>query len=96
MQMDPQVLLDIFWDDPLPKTEWTCEADAIGFSKSCKHKTLAIRIIWQEREGKHRLIEIDSPKLNTQLSLNELEEDVELKPTTFQLKAPDSFRMINL
>ncbi len=96
MQIDPQVLLDIFWDNPFSKAEWNCEVDAVGLSKSCKHKTLAIRVIWQEREGHHRLIEIDSPKVNAQLSLNDLEEDVEIKPTTFQLKAPESFRMITL
>ncbi len=96
MPIDPQVLLDIFWDNSFPKSEWNCDVNPLGQAKICQHKSVGIRVIWQEREGHHRLIEIDSPQVNAQLSINELEEDIELKASTFQLKAPDSFRKINL
>lgn len=97
MQLDPQALLDIFWNDPLPVREWSCVTDAVGgLVQSCKHKSLGITVVWQEREGRHRLIEVDSPKANVQLSIKELEEDVELKPSTFVLKAPESFQLISM
>ena len=96
MPIDPQALLDIFWENPLSNREWVCELDQVGLSKICKHKSFAIKISWQERDGRHRLIEIDSPKANVQLSLTESEDSYEVKPSTFQLKAPEGFRIITL
>ncbi len=95
LQMDPMALLDIFWDENLPSQEWTCEQENL-LPKICKHKSLEIQVTWQERKDHHRLIEIDSPKINAQLSLTQLEEDVNLTPTTFKLKAPESFKVIHL
>ena len=95
MELDPVVLLNIFWDEnPLSK-EWNCELEN-SLPKFCKHKVMAVQITWQERKGHHRLIEIDSPKVNAQLSLDQLEEDVHLTATTFHLKAPENFKLIRL
>ncbi len=96
MQIDPLALFNIFWEEHLANREWSCEFDHVGLSKICKHKALMVQVIWQERSGRHRLIEIDSPKVNTQLSLTEGDEKVELKSTSFQLKAPEGFRNIKL
>lgn len=96
MQIDPQALLDVFWEQPLSPREWNCERDRSELTKLCKHKTLAVQIIWQERSPRHRLIEIDSQKVNTQLSLNEVEEAPEIKASTFQLRAPEGFKNITL
>ncbi len=96
LPIDPVALLNIFWDEPLSNREWSCELDTGGLSKVCHHKTYAVRVTWTERDGRHRLIEIESAKINAQMSLNESEESPELKPNTFQLKAPEGFRMITL
>ncbi len=96
LQIEPVALFNIFWDEPLSAAEWNCELDQLKRMKLCRHRTLAIQIVWQERDGRHRLIEIDSAKINTQLSINEIEEDTEIKASTFQLKLPEGFKLIRI
>jgi outer membrane lipoprotein-sorting protein len=95
LQIDPTALLNIFWDENLSSNEWTCIQENL-LPKSCKHKNLEIMITWHERAKLHRLVEIDSPKVNAQLSLTQLEEDVNLNANTFQLKAPANFQKMDL
>ncbi len=95
LPIDPVVLFNIFWDENLSPKEWTCVQENL-LPKNCKHKTLDILVTWQERSNHHRLIELDSPKVNAQLSLTQLEEDVSLNAGTFLLKAPPKFQKIDL
>ena len=95
LQIDPVALLDIFWDENLPQAEWVCEQQN-HLPKVCKHKNLAIQVTWQDRQNHHRLIEIDSPKVNAQLSLTQIEEEVNWTPATFHLKAPENFTVVQL
>lgn len=89
MAIEPQVLIDIFFDNNLAQRRgWSCDN---AQEQRCAHAQSQASVTWSKREGNPRQFEIDSPRADGHFSIKELSTKVEFDQQTFKLNPPASY-----
>jgi len=85
----PADFMNLLFDRPLDPRVWVCS------NERCRHDRQDLQIVWKEREGARRLIEISSSKMAVTLRLTESSSKVEPRPEIFELTPPNGFQVLN-
>lgn len=92
--LDPKLLYNIFFDQPITDKSWSCTEDEKGMPKECKQLRGSMKITWVTRQGSQRVLEIEHPKAFLQINIHTYDGPVEPNDPKFDLKIPDSFQLI--
>ncbi len=92
--LDPKLLYNVFFDKPIADKNWSCTEDEKGMPKECKQLRGGMKITWTSREGVKRILEIDHPKAFLQINIHSFDGSVKADDPKFDLKIPDSFKLI--
>jgi hypothetical protein len=90
--MNPKLLYNIFFDQPIVEKNWSCTKDKNDLLKECKTKDL--KITWVSREGAARVLEIEHAKAFLQINIHKYGGEVSPTDAKFNLKIPDSFKLL--
>jgi hypothetical protein len=94
--LDPALLYNVFFDQPISNKNWTCTQDTKGLIAECKELRGGLKITWVSRDRDNRTIEISHPSATMQINIYEFDKDPDLSDAKLQLKVPDSFKMIQI
>jgi hypothetical protein len=94
--IDPILLYNVFFDQPVQNKNWTCTDDAKGLLAECKELRGSLKIKWVSRDREKRTIEITHATATMQINIYDYEKDADLSDAKFDLKVPDSFKVIKI
>lgn len=94
--IDPTLLYHVFFDQPVAQKNWSCTNDDKGLLKECRELRGSLRIEWKSRDREKRTIEIAHPSATMQINIYQFERDADLADDKFDLKVPNSFKVIRI
>jgi hypothetical protein len=92
--LDPRIIDNIFFDEPITEKEWTCTRDRHNYLAECRRLTSDLVITWSERKGRRKLVNIENGTTLVQINVTSFQPKVEQNPNPFILNPPKSFKMI--
>ncbi len=87
--IDPRLIYHILFDEPIPEKSWSCTADINGNVTDCRGAD-DMKIVWSEREGKHRNVLIQHPHYEIQLQFHNFEKPESIDPKIFEIEKPNA------
>lgn len=94
--LDPALLYNVFFDQPVAQKNWTCVNDEKGKLAECKEVRGSLKINWVSRDREKRTVEISHPSAKLQISIYEFHSNPDLTDEKLNLKIPDSFKVIRI
>jgi len=92
-EIDPRVLLSVLFDRvPDFSQGWECIYGEKGYLESCKNEKESISINWKHRELARKVVEIETEKVNLQVSLKGYEPIDNTEASTFEIALPTGFK----
>lgn len=93
--VDPNVLFTLFFDSS-PANQWICEKDAEGQFSLCKSQDQQLTLLWKNRDGHKKTIEIAHKDAEIQMNINTFEIPSSIDPSAFMIKKPKGFKAYRL
>lgn len=94
--IDPALLYNVFFDQPVTQKNWTCTNDEKGKLAECKEVRGSLKINWVSRDREKRTIEISHASAKMQINIYEFNKNPDLSDEKLNLKVPDSFKVIRI
>jgi hypothetical protein len=96
ISLDPNIIINLLFDRPLPRAQWDCKVDVNQLPETCVSREGDLKITWSERHPDKRLVQIEAPKADVTMSLNENQSKVRISDAVFELPMPAGFKSVRL
>lgn len=93
MELDPDWLVQVLFDQKLEGSEWKCEKDKNGYYKSCV--TEQMKVQWLKRMRQMRVVAFETETAKIQLQLKGFKSSAK-QAEFYELKKPAGFKQISL
>lgn len=86
--LDPRLLFNVLFDQPIENKNWSCTKDEKGFLANCESPSEGLKVTWKDRKGRKKAIFIEHEKAELQMNISSFTPKAD---DVFSLKAPKSF-----
>lgn len=94
---DPRWLQNILFDEPIAAKNWTCKTDEKGLLTECLDKNTDMKIVWRNRQGEGRNIDIIHAKGEIQMSFRSFNRKIDgPADKLFALQPPPGFQEVKI
>jgi hypothetical protein len=87
--LDPRWLLSVLFDEAITADNWTCENDKDRLVAKCHEEGTELSIVWSNRKGAGRTIQITHPKAEMQINFRSF--SAKLENVGFDIKLPEGY-----
>lgn len=94
--LDPRWLQNILFDVAPNAAGWNCQNDAQGFVADCKLPASNLSIVWSNRKGPNKTVDVSHPRAEIQLNVRSFTAKVEKMDHLFDLQAPEGYQKLRL
>lgn len=94
--LDPRLLQSVLFDEAPTGNGWACKNDGKGFVSECRNTSNNLNIVWSNRKGAGKTIDITHPRAEIQVSVRSFTPKVEKVDHLFDLQAPEGFQKTRL
>lgn len=94
LNLDPKLLLHVLFDIPINGSGWKCLRDAKGYLASCERSSDQFRIIWSDRKGREKTVNVTHREFELQMKFHSFKSKSDFKDGFFDIKQPEGFRKI--
>lgn len=91
INLDPKVLYNIIFDEPMANKDWVCQMDKKDLVSLCRHLRTRVEVTW-DRSGERKRVNITHPDAEIQMRFSSYKTAV--KDGVFELSRPESFRRL--
>ena len=88
--VDPRLLLNLLFDEPVRSKNWTCTLGADAKVSQCQRLEDGLVIAWSERDGNRKRMSVKTQTHELQIVAKSFESKM-LGSETFRLEVPDSY-----
>lgn len=94
--LNPTLLLNVFFDTPVSGPGWTCANGDDGLVQVCERTPDHLKVEWRERKGELKRIVISNDNYELQILVKDFSPKVEKPEKTYTLTKPESYRSYKL
>lgn len=93
--LSPEIFRAITFDLPVTEKGWTCGRDVTGSVTECVSEADQIKINWKRIDGRKQVL-VQGPGFNLDWFFQAPRMETQFKPGSFNLEAPNGFKVIQL
>lgn len=94
--LNPSILLNIFFDTPITGPGWACQNGNDGLVASCVRSSDNLKVQWTDRNGELKRVTVSNDKYELQILVKDFSPKVEKPDITYTLTKPESYRSYKL
>jgi hypothetical protein len=95
LNIDPRLILNILYDEPVKMAGWKCRNDNDNFVSECSRHQDPLKITWAHRKAKEKNVSIVHHDFDVEMEFHKFNETGNVKNEIFTIAQPNGFRKIN-
>ena len=96
VSLDPRWLYNVFFDEALPGSGWTCMNDTNKLVEKCEQLSTGYMIFWSERKDENKRVLIKGADFEINVLVKSFETKVQNPSKAFSLEAPATYKRYKL